>query len=157
MVKLNSDTRLPDKVVNTILTQTDTTVGFLSQDSLKLQEIKSRNSSKPFIKVYKNFKNFKEERNRVPNSKKSFLRRSNKTTFIIKNRAFRIASDTLNSSILRAAKWNYSTSANESGKNFNREYCESKADIIIEDKKRLRENSSSSLYKINSKKTEKLR
>ena len=157
MVKLNSDTRLPTKVVNTILTQTDTTVGFLSQDSLKLQEIKSRDSSKPFIKVYSSLKAFKEDSNRVPNFKKSLIRRSKKTTFIVKNRAFRIANSRLNSSVLRANKWNYSTSANESGKNFDREFCESKADIMIEDKSSLYEGKASSLYKINSRKTEKLR
>ena len=140
-----------------ILTQTDTTVGFLSQDNLKLKEIKSRHSNKPFIKVYKNLKSFKENGNRVPNSKKSLIRRSKKTTFIVKNRAFRIANNNLNSSILRASKWNYSTSANESGRNFDREFCESKADIIIEDKDSLYEGNPSSLYKINSKKTERLR
>jgi len=143
--------------MSVILTQTDTTVGFLSQDSLKLQEIKSRNSLKPFIKVYSNIKAFKENGNRVPNSKKSLIRRSKKTTFIVKNRAFRIANNNLNSSLLRASKWNYSTSANESGKNFDREFCESKADIIIEDKDSLYEGNPSSLYKINSKKTERLR
>jgi len=143
--------------MSVILTQTDTTVGFLSQDSLKLQEIKSRESNKPFIKVYSSLKAFKEDKNRVPSSQKFHIRRSEKKTFIIKNRAFRIASSSLNSSVLRAHKWNYSTSANESGKNFDREFCELKADIIIEDNAGLREQSSSSLYKINSKKMEKLR
>jgi len=143
--------------VNTILTQTDTTVGFLSGDSLKLQEIKSRDSSKPFIKVYSSLKAFKEDSNRVPSSQKSRIRRSKKTTFIIKNRAFRIASSSLNSSFLRANEWNYSTSANESDKNFNREFCESKADIIIEDKNSLYEGKASSLYRINSKRMERLR
>ena len=157
MVKLNSNTRLPTKVVNTILTQTDTTVGFLSGDSLKLQEIKSRDASKPFIKVYSSLKAFKEDSNRVPSSQKSRIRRSKKTTFIIKNRAFRIASSSLNSSFLRANEWNYSTSANESDKNFNREFCESKADIIIEDKNSLYEGKASSLYRINSKRMERLR
>ena len=143
--------------MNTILTQTDTTVGFLSGDSLKLQEIKSRDSSKPFIKVYSSLKAFKEDSNRVPSSQKSRIRRSKKTTFIIKNRAFRIASSSLNSSFLRANEWNYSTSANESDKNFNREFCESKADIIIEDKNSLYEGEASSLYRINSKRMERLR
>ena len=154
---INSDTRFSTKIVDTILAQTDTTVGFLSQDSLKLQVIKSRLSSKPFIKVYSNLKAFKEEGNRVPSSTKSRIRRSKKTTYIIKNRAFRIAQSSLNSSVLRANRWNYSTSANESGKNFNREFCESKADIIIEDKNSLYEGKASSLYRINSKKMEKLR
>ncbi|MFT7004963.1 MAG: hypothetical protein ACJAWW_002329, partial [Sulfurimonas sp.] len=45
--------------------------------------------------------------------------------------------------------WHYSTSANESSKNFDRDFCIEKADIIVENKDGLRENSSSSLYKIN--------
>jgi len=143
--------------VSVILTQTDTTVGFLSEDNLKLQKIKSRHSNKPFIKVYKNLQSFKADSKRVPNSKKSLVRRAKKTTFIVKKSAFRIASYTLNSSLLRAAKWNYSTSANESGKVFNREFCESKADIIIEDKDSLHEGTPSSLYRINSRKMERLR
>ena len=143
--------------MSVILTQTDTTVGFLSQDSLKLQEIKSRNSSKPFIKVYSSLKAFKEDKNRVPSSQKFRVRRSKQTTFIIKNRALRIAKSGLNSSILRRYEWNYSTSANESGKNFVREFCELKADIIIEDKNSLYEGKAYSLYKINSKKMKRLR
>ena len=153
----NSATRFSSIDLSVILTQTDTTVGFLSQDNLKLQEIKSRQSDKPFIKVYKNLKSFSENGKRVPNSKKSLLRRSKKTTFIVKNSAFRIANYILDSSILRNSDWNYSTSANESGKNFDREFCESKADIIIENKDSLYEGNPSSLYKMNSKKMERLR
>ncbi|MFT7005054.1 MAG: tRNA A37 threonylcarbamoyladenosine synthetase subunit TsaC/SUA5/YrdC, partial [Sulfurimonas sp.] len=47
------------------LTQTDTTVGFLSQDEKKLQEIKSRQQNKPFIKVYKDFKTLLASGHRV--------------------------------------------------------------------------------------------
>ena len=153
----NSNTRLSSINLSVVLTQTDTTVGFLSEDNLKLQEIKSRQSNKPFIKVYKNLKSFQADGKRVPNSKKFLVRRSIKTTFIIKNSAFRVAQDTLNSSILRKAQWNYSTSANESGKKFDREFCESKADIIIENKDSLHEGSPSSLFRINSRKMERLR
>ena len=156
MVKSNGAARFSNKIVNVVLTQTDTTVGFLSQDETKLQTIKSRDSSKPFIKVYENFKALQEDGNRIPDSKKSYVRRSRKTTFIIKNIAFRVAKNKLNSSLLKS-KWNYSTSANESGKHFDREFCEEKADIIIEDKESLHEGESSSLLKINSKKVRRLR
>ncbi len=141
----------------TILLQTDTTVGFLSQNTTKLFEIKSRQQSKSFLKVYSSFKDFLSDSNRVPNSKKNLFRRSKKTTFIIKNQAFRISKLSLNSQIIRDIKWQYSTSANESGKNFNRKFCEEKADIIIEDKNGLHEKISSKLFKINSKKIWRLR
>lgn len=141
--------------MSVILVQTDTTVGFLSQDEKKLKEIKSRDSTKPFIKVYQNFKSFTRD-NRVNNHHKNLIRHSKKTTFIIKNRAFRVAQIDLYSSFLRQ-EWNYSTSANESGKNFDRVFCEEKADIIIEDKTSLYEGKSSALYKLNAKKIRRLR
>jgi len=157
MVKINSNPRLLSINTKVVLTQTDTTVGFLSQNESKLQSIKSRNSSKPFIKVYKNFKTLKEHAIRVPNAQKRRVRASRKTTFIVKCMAFRVSGDSLESSLLRNIQWNYSTSANESGKNFDRNFCEEKTDIIIEDKSLLYEGSSSSLYKINNKKIERLR
>jgi len=149
MVRCKSNTRLSSLTLPVILTQTDTTVGFLSQNANKLYEIKSRDKTKPFIKVYKDFKTFLNSGNRVPNSKKNLVRRSKKTTFIVKNRAFRVAKIDLDSQVLRDIKWNYSTSANKSKESFNREFCEEKADIIVEDKNFLHECSSSSLIKIN--------
>ncbi|MEA1892367.1 MAG: hypothetical protein U9N33_06600 [Campylobacterota bacterium] len=157
MVRCSSDTRLSRLSVKVILTQSDTTVGFLSQDEKKLQEIKQRDSAKPFIKVYKNFRTLLNSKQRVPQRFKNIVRRSNKTSFIIKNRSFRVADISLNSQLLRDSTWHYSTSANEANKNFNREFCEKKTDIIIENKDRLKELSSSSLYKMNSVKRIKLR
>lgn len=137
-----------------ILTQTDTTVGFLSQDKRKLQTIKSRPSTKEFIKVYKNFLALNI---RVPKNRHKMLRRSKKTSFIVKNRAFRVAVDNLHSQVLRANSWNFSSSANESGQNYKREFCVQKADIIIEDKSSLFEGEASTLLKMNTKKIRKLR
>jgi tRNA A37 threonylcarbamoyladenosine synthetase subunit TsaC/SUA5/YrdC len=139
-----------------ILTQTDTTVGFLSQNETKLFEIKSRDTTKQFLKVYKSFKEFSKN-SRVPKSKRKLVRNSKKTSFIVKNQAFRISNNSLDSQILHNYGWNYSTSANESAKKFNREFCESKADIIIENSDRLSEQKASSLLKINNTKIRKLR
>jgi len=157
MVKFNSVARLSHINMKIILTQTDTTVGFLSQNAPKLSAIKSRESTKPFIKVYKNFKVFKQDNKRVPNSQKNRIRRLKKTTFVVNNFAFRISDDAMYSSFLRQNTWNYSTSANESTKKFSRVFCEEKADIIVENKKRLFEDKASKLYKINNKKIKRLR
>lgn len=157
MVFLKSSARLSSLKMQVILTQTDTTVGFLSQNSNQLYNIKSRPQTKPFIKVYKDFKSFLNDGKRVENNRKNLVRRSKKTTFIIHNFSFRVASPSLNSQILRETPWFYSTSANRSGEKFNREFCESKADIIIEDANGLSERNSSSLIKINKRKREKLR
>ena len=140
-----------------ILTQTDTTVGFLSQDAKSLYEIKSRPSSKPFIKVYKDFKSFKDDGKRVPKKRKKLVRRSTKTTFILGDFSFRVATPPLHSEWLRATTWFYSTSANRSGERFERAFCEAKADIIIEDINGLRESVSSRLIRINAKKWRRLR
>ena len=157
MVKLKSTTRLSSVKVQVILTQTDTTVGFLSQNSQKLYEIKSRKTTKPFIKVYNNFKSFLADGNRVPKNRKNLVRRSEKTTFIIKDRAFRVAANRLNSQVLRNSTWYYSTSANKSKESFDREFCETKADIIVEDINGLLEKSSSALIKINQSKRRRIR
>ena len=154
MVRCKSNSRFFSLSQDVILTQADTTVGFISQNFAKLSEIKSRPTSKPFIKIYNSFLACQ---NRIPHSQKNFVRRSKKTTFIIKNQAFRINPCIKNSQILRNLEWHYSTSANEVGKNFNREFCESKADIIIENKNGLLENSSSNLIKLNNHKIRKLR
>jgi len=115
MVRCQSNTRLS----SIVLTQTDTTVGFISQDASKLADIKSRSNTKPFIKVLNTALGL-----RVPSKFKKTIRRSKKTTFIVKNKAFRISSLKQNSQILRDTSWHYSTSANEANKNFNREFCE---------------------------------
>lgn len=157
MVKLQSTARFSSIEMSVILTQTDTTVGFLSQNAQKLYEIKSRPQTKPFIKVYKDFKSFMQDGGRVSRGRKNLVRRSKKTTFIINSFSFRVAKIGLESQILRETPWFYSTSANKSTESFNRDFCESKADIIIEDVNSLVEKDSSSLIKINSKKRRKLR
>ncbi len=157
MVFFQSTARFSSIEMPVILTQTDTTVGFLSQNAQKLYEIKSRPQTKPFIKVYKDFKSFLQDGNRVSRGRKNLVRRSKKTTFIINNFSFRVAEINLDSKILKETPWFYSTSANKSAENFDRDFCESKADIIIEDINSLVEKDSSSLIKINSKKRRKLR
>lgn len=157
MVKCSSTARFSSLKVSVILTQTDTTVGFVSQNKDKLYKIKSRQNTKPFLKVYSSFKNLFEVGNRIPQKQKNYVRRSKKTTFIVKNRAFRVAKNSLNSNILRNSTWHFSTSANEANKRFDREFCENKADIIIEDKNGLYEDSSSSLIKISNSKRKKIR
>ena len=157
MVNFDSTSRLSSIKQKIILTQTDTTVGFLSQNGTKLAHIKSRSASKPFIKVYADFKALHKDSLRIPNRQKNRVRRAKKSSFIVNNNSFRVAPLPLESAILRSLQWSYSTSANESGKNYARDFCEEKADIIIQDKMGLYENSASKLYKINNSKTVRLR
>lgn len=157
MVELNCPTRLPAIKTQVVLTQTDTTVGFSSQNEARLKEIKSRQSTKPFIKLFRDFALLKESGIRLPSTQKKRVRRSKKTTFIVKGDSFRVAQTQLESAVLRALPWCYSTSANEAGKSFAREFCEANAQIIIEDAKGLFEGKASTLYKINATKIKRLR
>ena len=151
-----STSRLPSISLEVILAQTDTTVGFLSQNKTRLNEIKSRPQSKQFITIYDSFKTLVKEK-RVPQSKKNFIRRSKKTTFIVKNKAFRVVKSKLDSAYIKQYSWGYSTSANKSNEDFDRSFCEDKADIIIEDKESLFQGKASKLYKINNFKVKRLR
>jgi len=157
MVKCKSTTRFSSLEVPVILTQTDTTVGFLSQNAQKLYEIKERKPTKPFIKVYNSFSSLNCSTCRVPKKQRSLVRRSKKTTFIVDNKSFRVSPPSLNSQVLKNLSWVYSTSANKSQEKFNREFCEDKADIIIQNIDGLKENKSSTLIKLNHKKRKKLR
>jgi len=157
MVKSNSTTRLFSINKKIILTQTDTTVGFLSQDEKHLREIKSRHDNKPFISVFQSFSILRQHNVRIPNRYKKRVRRAQKTTFIVNNRAFRVALPSLSSTLLHKLLWSYSTSANQSGKKFSRDFCEQKADIIIEDKNGLFEGKASKLCKINNTTIKRLR
>lgn len=156
MVESQSPARFSSLENLIILTQTDTTVGFISRNSEKLSDAKSRPKTKEFLQTYANFSTFLKNK-RVPQKFKKEFRRSSKTTFIIKNKAVRIAKLPSNSQILRNFEWVYSTSANQSSQNFERSFCESKADIIIENKHGLHEKSSSKLFKINNLKKVRLR
>lgn len=123
MVRCKSNTRFSSIKNKVILTQTDTTVGLISQDHSRLAHIKSRPNSKPFIKIYNSFSSINS---RIPQSKKNIVRRSKKTTFIVKNRAFRVDSSYKQSQLLRDLNWHFSTSANEIGKNFERDFVKIK-------------------------------
>ena len=140
-----------------ILAQTDTTVGFLSQDAEKLAEIKERPSHKPFIQSFDSLRTYTQMGGRVPNRYKNRLRRSKSTTYVISNRAIRIVTDGQHHKLLSKYGWLYSTSANEKGKTYERGFAEQQADLIVEDNRGLFEGSASHIYKINSKKIRRLR
>ncbi|HEX5330285.1 hypothetical protein [Sulfuricurvum sp.] len=139
-----------------ILAQTDTTVGFLSQNGKRLEEIKMRQGDKPFLKVYAELKALSRDI-RIPSVHKHRVRHSTKTTFIIKNQAFRYVSDTKHSELIKPYGWLYSTSANESGKSFDETFCQSVSDIIVEDNQGLHEQSASKIFILNTTHLKQLR
>ena len=129
------------------LTQTDTTVGFLSQDSTKLEQIKDRYSKKGFIISVDSFKTLKTF-TRVPQQHKNTIRRSKKTTFVYsRDLAIRVVKDTQHSSFLKRVKWMYSTSANKTKSKFDEDYARAKADVILYSKTDFNEKNPSKLIK----------
>lgn len=156
MVESKSTSRLSRLENKVILAQTDTTVGFASQNHDILAQIKERPPQKKFLQVFSSF-NAYNRHHRVPQKFKKTFRRSKKTTFIINNKAARINKKIHDSQVMRDLSYYYSTSANEKGGSFDWDFCESKADIIIENKDGLRELSSSKLIKINNTQQERLR
>lgn len=139
-----------------ILTQTDTTVGFLSQDSTSLAQIKGRESGKPFLKVFASLAELQKSL-RIPLKYRSKVRHARKTTFVIKNQAVRYVNDSIHSRLIQKYGWLYSTSANESGKEYDRNFCISHSDIRIEDCRGFTSSEPSHIYRLTSTQYQKLR
>ncbi len=139
-----------------ILAQTDTTVGFLSQDSASLARLKGREKGKPFLKVFASFSLLKDSV-RIPLKYRSWVRHAKQTTFVIKQQAFRHVCDASHAHLIQKYGWLYSTSANESGQEYNREFCLSHSDIIIEDFRGFVPSSPSEIFQLTSTKFKKLR
>jgi len=147
-------TTLTNKV---FLVQTDTTVGFLSQDSLRLEKIKEREGHKPFVQVVHSLKALKKIA-RIPKQHRQRVRRSKRTTFVYpNNKAVRVVKDKKHAAFIKPFEWFYSTSANEKSLSYKEEFAFSKSDIIVEDKHGLYEGASSKIYRLDPCKIKRLR
>ena len=114
-----------------ILSQTDTTVGLLSQDAKKLDEIKQRAKGKKYITALPSLKALKS-RARVPKEFKKIVRRGKKITFIFPSgNSYRVIKDKTHLLLIKRYGWLYTTSANLSGKELDLEFAKERADIII--------------------------
>ncbi len=130
------------------LAQTDTTVGFLSADRLGLAKAKKRDAKQPFLYCVDTFKKQKKLV-RTPKKYRTFVRRSQKTTFLYPNKkAVRVVNDKSHNQLLKNFDFLYSTSANENKKSFLLHYAYAQADIIIETKEGFHENSASTFIKL---------
>ena len=120
---------LKDKV---FLTQTDTTIGFVSQNAEKLTHIKQRPPHKHYIKAVNTLQTL-QTFTRVPAQHKNRVRRAKKTTFIMPNTySYRVIQDKHHLLLLNRLQWAYSTSANLSNKPYDENFANDVADIIIE-------------------------
>jgi len=139
------------------LVQTETTAGFVSQNSLALATSKQRDKKQPFIRCVDSLKTLKEF-TKVPKKFKNSVRRSKCTTFIYQNgEAIRVVKDIEHLKFLKKLKWAYSSSANLTLKTFEENYAKQKADIILEDSRGFFESTPSSMIKIDKNRARKLR
>lgn len=132
-----------DKV---FLTQTDTTIGFVSQNAEQLTQIKQRLPHKHYIKALPSLNALKSF-TRVPGIHKNRLRRAKETTFIMPNElSYRVVNDKHHLLLLHRLGWAYTTSANLSSEAYDEDFAKKNADIIITPLKQKR--SASNIYKL---------
>ena len=128
------------------LTQTDTTIGFVSQNAEKLTTIKQRPPHKHYIKAVNSLQTL-QIFTRVPTRHKNRVRRSKKTTFIMPNmHSYRVTQNKHHLLLLNRLKWAYTTSANLSNKAYNETFAKEVADVIVEPLVEKRE--ASHIYKL---------
>lgn len=136
------------------LTQTDTTIGFVSQAPERLTAVKQRPPHKHYIKAVNNLHTL-QQFTRIPTQHKNRVRRAQKTTFIIEGDSYRVIHDANHLLLLNRLKWVYTTSANLSNHSYDETFVKRASDIIIEPL--LGEKTSSSIYKLYPKTLKKVR
>jgi len=116
---------------NLFLTQTDTTIGFVSQDASKIDVAKQRLPEKHYIRVVNSLETLKIF-TRVPQKHKNRVRRARRTTFIMpQGESFRVVKGSRHNLLLNRVKWLYSSSANLSGSEYNELYAKKMAEVIV--------------------------
>ena len=132
------------------LTPTDTTIGFVSQNSFKIDKAKKRKPNKHYIRVVDSLKTLKSF-TRVPIAHKNIVRRAKKTTFIMPNGlSFRVVKDTEHNLLLDRLHCLYSSSANLSGEEYSEAYARDKVEVIVTLPKAKKYNAST-IYRLGQK------
>ena len=139
------------------LVQSDTTVGFCSQDKDRLAHIKQRDPKKPILITVNSHESLKNL-TRVPKKYKKLVRNSKKITFIYPNKkAIRVVNRGEHKNFLDKFGWMYSTSANKSGNSFDKVFAYDKVDIIVKSPSGFKEDNPSTLIKLTKSKRRRIR
>ena len=139
------------------LAQTETTAGFLSQNSEALVKTKNRPSGKSFLMSVDSLHTL-QQFTRVPTAFRQQIRRAKKTTFAYPcGLAIRVVKDEAHLQFLRKLRWSYSTSSNPSGQGFDETFAQERVDVIVYTQKGFFEDKPSSIYKLGKVKMRKLR
>ena len=137
------------------LTQTDTTIGFVSQNAKKLTQIKQRPPHKYYIRAVHSLE-ILGTFTRVPSVHKNRVRRSQKTTFIMPDGdSYRVVPPGHHHLLLERLKWVYTTSANLSNHGYDAKFVQDVSDVTIEPLQNIQQ--ASSIYKLNSKTLKRIR
>ena len=140
------------------LVQTDTTVGFSSSSDEKLSLVKQRPLSKKILNTVDSFSTLSKN-TRIPKNFRQKVRNSKKTTFIYPNgNSFRVVDKSSKFyDFIHKFGILYSTSANKTSKNFEREFAHEVSEVIVEDKKGFFETTASRIIKLSKKRAKKIR
>ncbi|MDE5602806.1 MAG: hypothetical protein K2I71_02670 [Helicobacter sp.] len=143
------------------LAQSDTTAGFLCKDDKRLNQLKGRNLAQNIILTIDNFKKL-QSFVRIPKKYKREVRRLKQTTFIVRNKSYtqnlavRVARGQ-HREFLSFFDGLYSTSANRHKQKFSLEFALTYADFVVLDKRGLKEDKSSMIYKVGNYKKKRIR
>ncbi|MDE5591374.1 MAG: hypothetical protein K2I63_00225 [Helicobacter sp.] len=135
------------------LAQSDTTIGFLCKDFTRLNHIKGRDVKQNAILTLDSLQKLKNHV-RIPNKYKKEIRYLHKSTFIIhkksylKNPGIRLIKGK-HAEFLSFFEGLYSTSANPHAKSFSLDFALKAAQIVVLDKRGLKELKPSKIYAIN--------
>jgi tRNA A37 threonylcarbamoyladenosine synthetase subunit TsaC/SUA5/YrdC len=131
------------------LAQTDTTIGFLSQNAQKLTQIKERPPHKYYIKALPSLHVLKTF-TRVPDRHKNRVRRAKRSTFVFPDgHSYRVVRDSEHLQLIEKFGWMYTTSANLSGEAFDEIFARKAADVIVGTLSKRDSNQASSILKLN--------
>ncbi|MCH9739935.1 MAG: Sua5 YciO YrdC YwlC family protein [Epsilonproteobacteria bacterium] len=138
------------------LTQTDTTIGFVSQDASKIDGAKKRLPNKHYIRVVNSLQTL-QTFTRVPSKHKNRVRRAKRTTFIMPNgQSFRVVKGTEHNLLLDRLKWLYSSSANLSGSDYDEAYAKKMTEVTVTSPQK-NGGEASKIYKLGVKSIRKIR
>ncbi len=166
------------------LAQCDTTAGFLSANETRINELKNSPKDKAILRESCDLAHIKVL-SRIPRILQKHLRRAKKTTFIFDNNlSFRVVGESyfgsnsyesnlsgksckssesrkfspnLHHKFLKQFGALFSSSANQKGKKFERNFALNCADIIVSDNRGFFEDSPSSIFRVKKSKIRKIR
>jgi tRNA A37 threonylcarbamoyladenosine synthetase subunit TsaC/SUA5/YrdC len=141
-----------------ILAQSDTTVGYLSKSSQRINQAKNRSQDQKVLQTVASFKEL-QKLTRTPPKFRRMIRRAKKTTFVLDNgRSFRVVDKaSLHHSLIRKMGSVYSSSANETKQAFHEATALAKSDIIVKDRRGFFEAEASTMYRLSRTRKKRLR